>query len=168
MPAFPDKEEQRGSLSSMGRQMHILYSSAQRPWPLPTQSNSTQNHKTKYLRTLAGIMSLSGALSSTDCQEFVEPGMTKPKWKFHTAIVFSILRGGGARVNCNLSGQAQAEQRHIARLCCQRKSYGCLPLLPGLLSEQKLSWHIWMPARHTLRSCHSRRRLVPYLREGCP
>ena len=39
-----------------------------------------------HLKTDAGIIWLSGAASITDCQVFVDPGMTNPKSKYHSKI----------------------------------------------------------------------------------
>ena len=39
-----------------------------------------------YLRTLAGIIWSDGAASISDCQVFVDSGMTKPKSKNHSKL----------------------------------------------------------------------------------
>ena len=41
------------------------------------------------LRALAGIIWDSGAASITDCQVFVDPGMTKPNSKTHSVMEMS-------------------------------------------------------------------------------
>lgn len=61
-------------------------------WPLEEKKKGGQ-HSCRYMprlifvsyvRTLAGIIWDSGAASMTDCHVLVEPGITKPKTKFHS------------------------------------------------------------------------------------
>jgi hypothetical protein len=50
----------------------------------PIECCLISNNDSKYLNTLAGIIWLSGAASIKLCHEFVLPGMTNPKSKYHS------------------------------------------------------------------------------------
>ena len=73
-------------------------------------SNPEYNLVTEYyLSALAGIIWPCGAASITDCQVFVDSGMTKPKPKYHsaTSIVCSYC------YCCKI--------RSLGKICCHRK-----------------------------------------------
>ena len=49
-----------------------------------TVSPATNIHKITHFKTFAGIICDSGAASISDCQVFVDEGMTNPKSKYHS------------------------------------------------------------------------------------